>query len=593
MSNLTISRYGKKWAGYTSLQIEFYCIQQGAKWCKEQGRSLFHHYREAFKILWPEDDFHRWNELVLKRYCEQDILVLLGSSDSGKTDSMSKIVLCDYWAFPQKTLWLVSTTEGRGAELRIWGHIKDLFNRALQAGHDLQGHPIDHIKTITTDTIDDDGELARSLKRGIIIIPCKSGGVASGLAPYIGIKAPRLRHCGDEIAVMTDSFLNAYSNWYGKADFKGIMAGNFMETDDPLGIASEPVDSWDSFVDDKKTQEWRSRWYDAWVIALDGRDSPNFDFPSDPPRYSYLISEKKLNMIKRTKGEDSWEWYSQCVGKPSKGMDVWRVITKAFCEKNGAFGDVIWKNSNHTLIYGLDPAYGDGDRCVGRMVEFGEDINGNIILKVYEPEIIPIKMNANAEAEEQIAIYIKSRLDALGIPPENCFYDSFGRGTLGFQFGKLGINPVPIDSGAQPTNRPVQSDLYIEESNGQKRLKMCKEHYRKFITEMWFSVRLVVGCGQVRGMDLDTAKEGQSRKFTKDNGLIEVEPKKDMKKRLGRSPDLFDNLAICVEGCRQRGLKIKMLGEITIEPRNGVMDWFIARQKKSLENRFKGQLQNV
>ena len=338
---------------------------------------MFFHYKECFKILWPKDDNHRWSDLILKSWCENDLLVVLGCSDSAKTWTMSKIALVDYWCFPDNTLYLISTTEGRGSELRIWGVIKDLFNSVKSAGHHVDGKPIDYLKTITTDEIDDEGSLARSLRRGLIVIPCKSGGLVSGLAPYIGIKASRLRHVGDEVQVMNDSFLNAYANWYGKHDFKGMMAGNFMETDDPLGVASEPVDGWDSFIDSGKTQEWRSRFYDAKVIALDGRDSPNFDHSSLlPPKFPYLIGQKKLDGVARTKGKDSWEWHSQCIGKPVRGMDIWRVITKSFCESHHALEDVIWKDETQTSIYGLDPAYGGGDRCGGRVVKFGIDVNG-------------------------------------------------------------------------------------------------------------------------------------------------------------------------------------------------------------------------
>lgn len=583
---MPIVKYNLTWPeGSTLLSIEKYMICKGSAWLKDHGTSLFHHYREFFKIVWPQDDNHRWSDLVLKSFCENDITVIMGSSDSSKTDTMAKIVLTDYWCHPDKTLWLMSTTEGRGSELRVWGHTKDLFNRAIRAGHNLSGHPLDHIKTITTDEIDEDGELARSLRRGIIVVPCKVGGVVSGLAPYIGIKAPRLRHCGDEIPAMSEAFLNAYANWYGKEDFKGIMAGNFMETDDPLGIASEPVDGWDSFVDTGKTQTWRSRFYDANVIALDGRDSPNFDQPGEP-KYRYLISQKKLDGVAKTKGTDSWEWYSQCVGKPVKGMDIWRVLTKSFCEKYHALDDVIWLGDNRTLIYGLDPAYGLGDRCVGRVVEFGKDINGNTILKVGTPEIIPIKINSG-EPEEQIASFVKTRLDSLGIPYENCFFDSFGRGTLSFQFAKLmGSNtPVPIDSGSKPTTRPVRFDLFVEEGRT-RRLKRCDEHYTKGISEYWFSVREAIESGQIRELDLETIKEGQARKFTRNSqSKIEVEPKDEMKKRLGRSPDLFDNLAVCVEGARQRGFRITRIGSEVDTPETDRLQWFKDRQRLLREKR--------
>jgi hypothetical protein len=554
-------KYNFSWPdGASDLAIEKYMIQKGAAFALANGRSIFYHYKEFFKIVWPEDDQHRWSDLVLRAFCENDITVIMGCSDSSKTDTMSKIVLADYWCFPDKTLWLVSTTEGRGSELRIWGHIKDLFNRGIRAGHDLAGNPIDYLKTITSDAIDEEHELARSLKRGIIVVPCKTGGVVSGLAPYIGIKAPRLRHCGDEIPAMSEAFLNAYANWYGKEDFKGLMAGNFMETDDPLGIAAEPIDGWDSFVDSGKTQTWKSRFYDAFVIALDGRDSPNFDQPGEP-KYKYLISKKKLDGVAKTKGVDSWEWYSQCIGKPVKGMDIWRVLTKGFCEKNHALEEIIWKGTPRVKLYALDPAYGLGDRCVGRVIEMGECGDGIERLRIGEPEVIPIKINIG-EPEEQIAQYVKARMDELSIPYENCYFDSFGRGTLSFAFAKImGARcPVPIDSGQQPTKRPVRFDLFVEE-NGKLRLKRCDEHYTKFVSEGWFSVREAIESQQIRNLDLETIKEGQSRKFTRNNqAKIEVEPKDEMKKRLGKSPDLFDNVMIGVEGARRLGFQIIRLG---------------------------------
>ena len=40
---------------------------------------------------------------------------------------------------------------------------------------------------------------------------------------------------------------------------------------------------------------------------------------------------------------------------------------------------------------------------------------------------------------------------------------------------------------------------------------------------------------------------------------IEVESKSDMKEKTGRSPDLFDALAIGCEGARQRGFLIKRI----------------------------------
>lgn len=540
------------------------------------GFNLYFHHKQAQSLIWPDDDWHRWSEGILQTFCENDISVLIGCSDSTKTWSMSKFILTDYWAAPEKTLWLVSTTEGRGSELRIWGCIKDLFNKGREKYPDLQGSPLDYLKTITTDEIDPEKEMARSLRRGIMVIPCKTGGVVSGLAPYIGIKAPRLRHAGDEVAAMSDSFLNAYANWYGKEDFRGVMSGNFMFEDDPLGIASEPEGGWDTFTDSGKTQTWKSKFYGAQVLALDGRDSPNFDFPLDEKgrqRFPYLIGQKKLDGVLKTKGNTSWEWYSQCVGKPVKGVDIWRVLSKDFCKNRKASESVIWKGTPKTPLYSLDPAYGGGDRCVGRKMEMGEDMEGRQRLLIGVPEIIPISLTSGVDPEDQIAAYIFNRLSELSIPPRNCFYDSFGKGTLGFAFSKLFGKecPVPIDSSSMPTKRPVRFDLFVEEvdqfGSKKKRLKRCDEHYTKFVTEMWFSMREAIDTEQVRGLDAETILEGCKRKFSKNGqGKLELETKDDYKERsFGKSPDLMDNVVIGIEGARRLGLKIKSLVAETVE----------------------------
>lgn len=926
-------------------------IRKGKEYVESKGRSLFYHYKEAQKIIWPREDHHRWSDLILSTACDNEVSTILGCSDSCKTWSISKFALTDYWCFPDSTLWLISTTEGRGSELRIWGAIKDLFNEGRRQVDWLAGNPVDYLKTITTDEIDSEKREARSLRRGLIVIPCfpsgtlvdtptgtkrieqlrvgdivlnavgggrvkeihsrisvslvrvrlsdgrsidcteehpfftnrgwvkavdlsrydevfssnetvrllrkklqfkrsykkvllgrlqnlraiktmramrgifpsvqskerqisqwpflwnglrwqmgnrpqssqndylemqnlrkvdgvgsfhpqilfdrlsqcahyhalrilrkgvrvnsgstreeteavlqsilcmerdapsktkeghesdpgrvnsledvpggdlepssqkrattkewikklvqdrrsffrpetgcgdrrwrssnsesygerqgengnlnrawvdrveilesrgdkrfdpskggytvynleveghpsysvngvivhncKPGSIASGLAPYIGIKSGRLRHAGDETQVMGESHLNAYANWYGKEDFKGINAGNFMETDDPLGIAAEPENGWDSFEDTGKTQTWRGKFYRAAVVALDGRDSPNFDYPEQPNgrrRFPYMISKKKLDAVAETKGTNSWEWYSQCIGKPVKGMDIWRVLRKDFCQKHKAMDDVIWKGTPRTSMYSIDPAYGLGDRCVGRKLEFGEGIDGNQILLAHSPEIIPIAINTGIDAESQIAAFIYSRLDQLSIPPQNCFYDSFGRGTLGFSFSKVfgSVCPVPVDSGAQPSSRPVRFDLFVEERNGVRRLKRCDEHYTKFISELWFSVCEAIESEQMRGIDIETIREGCARKFTRNaHNKIEVEPKEDMKERLKRSPDLMDNLAIGVEGARRLGFKIQRLVAEEEEQEDTRWQWFKDMQNRQAEIRKKHSL---
>jgi hypothetical protein len=575
---MAISRYGLTALNGDSpennqlLSLEMEAIRFGGRWGenKEFGEGLPAHYLNLHKLLWPEDRPHRWFVQGLTAIVENKCTVMLGCASSGKTYLMSCHALMDFFIWPFTSLALISSTDMRSLELRIWGRgIKWLFNRAKERFSSLPGYVLESRMAIVPEEVDEEGEFARQLNQGLICVPCVSGGRFIGLSKFQGVKPPSspgkddglLKHYGDEAATMQLSLLDGYSNWMSNRNFKGVMAGNPTDISDPLCIASEPVGGWDAFVDSGKTQTWRSKWHDAFCIAFDGRDTPNSDEPKD--QFPFLSSSNFVAELTATYGADSWQLYQQGIGKPSRGMVSNRVITLGLCERHKAFEDLLWKGTPRTRLYGLDPAFGGGDRCVGGMCEFGEDADGKVIFSVGTPEIIPIRLNSPLEPEDQIAEYVHSRCQSLGIKPENIFYDSVGRGTLGFAFAKVfGAKcPVPVDSGAPTTDRPVRFDLFIKDKDG-RRLKTCKEHYSKFVTEMWFSSREAIESEQIRNLPKEVAQEGQMRLFRLVGGnKIEVETKDDMKDRIRKSPDLFDWLAISLEGARRLGFKISRIGK--------------------------------
>ena len=130
----TWEAFGQHWEeSWTMLDVHHWMLRQKPQWLESQGRSIYFHQLEAQKLCWPEDDVHRWLELGLKTVTANDVTVFLGCADSSKTYTISRYVLTDWWSNPDKSLWLVSSTELRGAELRIWGVLKQLFNRARAA----------------------------------------------------------------------------------------------------------------------------------------------------------------------------------------------------------------------------------------------------------------------------------------------------------------------------------------------------------------------------------------------------------------------------------------------------------------------------
>lgn len=590
-----ITRYGCDWpAGTSDLDIEMAAIRKGGDWehrGAKCGQGLPHHYERMRNILWPNLDDHRWHRLCRDEILRNKVTVLLGSASTGKTHSPSWIYLCEYFCFPEDTLVLVSSTDMRGLRLRVWGEINMLFEKAKEFCADLPGHLIDSKLAICSDDLDEDH--ARDLRKGIVGIPCVQNGKFVGLSKFVGLKQKRVRLIADEAQFMGASFLSAFSNLDKNQDFRACVIGNPNDPLDPLGRAAEPLDGWASHMEPEKTSVWKTRFMGGTCVNLIGTDSPNFDFPDDKKaRFPYLISKEKIANTLSFFSKDSVEYYSQCVGAMKIGTLARRVITRDMCKQFRATESVIWKGTPLTKIYALDAAYG-GDRCVGGWADFGLDVTDKVILNLHPPTIIPVKVatkGAIMEAEDQIAQRIHQDCEALNLPAENMFHDATGRGSLGTALAReWSAQTNPVEFGGAPTDRPVCLDLYITDSKTRtRRLKLCSEHYKKFVTELWFSVRYAIEAGQIRGLTEDVMDEGCMREWKDSNGKKELESKVEMKERVGRSPDLFDWLSIIVEGARRRGFQISKMANQATDHAN--WQWLHDLQQQQREMRERQQL---
>lgn len=560
-------KYGVSWPdGTDELQIQFWYIRKGPEFIESKGRTLAHHYEECRKLMWPHLDDQRWHRLCLNEIRRKNakVTVLMGPGSSGKTHEASWNYLTEYYVFPNETCVLVSSTDLRGLELRVWGEIKDLHKQALDRYPELPGNLIDSKHCIATDELDEDGEATiRDLRRGIIGIPTVQGGKTVGLGKWVGIKQKRMRLVADEASHMSSSFLSAFSNLDKNEDFQAIVLGNPVDVLDPLGRAAEPRDGWSAHMNPGKTEVWDTRFMNGRCVNLIGTDSPNMDFDeTKPARYKYLISREKIANTAAFFGKDSQEFYSQCVGSLQVGQLARRVLTRDLCEKFGAFENVIWDGAHERRsIVGLDAAY-SGDRCVITELEWGKSVDGINTLKINAPVLVPISVKSPLIPEDQISEFCKTYCEQRNIPPENFFHDSTGRGSLGTSLARVWSNKCnPVEFGGNPTERPVSLDLFVEdEDTGQKRLKRCNEHYQKFVSELWFAARYAIEARQLKNLNEETMEEGCMREWNRvKNDKIEVESKKDMRERVGRSPDLFDSLVIAIEGARRLGFQISKL----------------------------------
>jgi hypothetical protein len=575
-----VKRYGLKFTNpKDDLDIEMECIRRGGRFPVQNtmgGMGLPFHYERMRRILWPKlDGDHngqRWHTLCKNEILKNKVTVLMGPGSSGKTHEASWIYLCEYFCFPEETCVLVSSTDIRGLRLRVWGEMTMLWEKAIERCPRLPGYILDSRIAITTDRLEDgdfSDRSARDMRKGIIGIPTIQGGKFIGLAKWQGIKQKRVRLIADEASVMGPSFLSAFANLNKNEDFKAIVIGNPQDPMDPLGKAAEPIDGWSGHLEPKKTDVWKTRFMNGTCVNLIGTDSPNFDFPpNEPTRFKYLISKEKIADTLSFFAKDSIEYYSQCIGSMKIGTMDYRVITRDLCRTFGALEGVIWEGEDTVKVCGLDASYG-GDRCVCGYIEFGKDIDGHVVISVGPPQIVPIIVDPENIPETQIAIWVKDYCTSHDIPPENFFHDSTGRGTLGTALGRIWSNDCnPVEFGGAATNRIVSMDLYVfDPETQQRRLKRCNEHYDRFVSELWYQVRYVIESRQMRNFPEEVMDEMCMRIWEKlKNNRTSVETKEVMKKRVGRSPDLGDWLAICVEGARRLGFQIQKLPNKSAEP---------------------------
>lgn len=575
-------KYGLHWPKTQHpLALEMEMIKRGGRW-KDKfghmvGKGLSFHYQEAIKILWPHIVWHAWLELIVQNYATHRTIVIIGPASSGKTLGAALCVLVDYYCFPSTTTIIICSTTRARLEDRIWGELKKLHKLAKKQFSWIPGNLIEAAQRLVTSARDEASE-GRDFRNGIVGVPCRKGDVFTGLGDFAGLKNKRMRLVGDELSLLPRVFVDSISNLDKNPDLKVLGLGNPKETTDALGVLGEPaahLGGWDGGIDQTpKTKTWDTRRPDGVCIQLVGSDSPNLDGKLGIP----LITQEQIDRDVAFYGKDSLWFTMMDQGMMPRGQGSRRVLTRQACVKFGAFDLPIWLDTRRTKIAFLDAAYGGvgGDRCVFGTLEYGAETpppdqvaaavasalihqdstsdHARTILALTSLMIVPINPKLDVLPSDQIVSFVKGQCEQQSIDPGHFYFDSGMRTALVTAFGRLWSNAVnPIDCGGKPTERRVSSDIAVS----------CRDYYSKFITELWFSVRLVVESGQFRGMTDDVAYEFSSREWTMvGNNKIEVEPKDKMKEKTGRSPDLADAVAIGVEGARQRGFVIRRMKNV-------------------------------
>lgn len=547
--------YGLSWPFNDPIDIEIAAIKGGGRWTykgQRYGEGLFHHYKALQTQLWPWKQWDPWSELILKSLIDNRMTLLSGPANATKTHSVAAFIICRYLVWPVNNCTLVSSTDSRSLELRIWGEIKKLWNQARARYEDTPGRLVESKQMIVTD---DRVDKATDYRSGIIAVPCLVGGTFVGIGKFVGVKSGSLFMAGDELQFMALAYYDVIANLRKNAGFRFAGMFNPKDRTDVAGKLSEPCEEdggWEGYQPTGKVMQWRVRFRDGVCIQLDGRDSPNnVAKPGEPWPYPYIINRDDIANDIAMYGEDSWQVACMDWGVFPKDALARRVITRSMCERFRAQEEPVWSHEPLIRIFCMDAAYGavGGDRCVGIELAFGKCSDGVTRLAFAgQPMVIPVKADAVDEdgkpilPEDQIVVWVRNYCENATrtepIPLSHVAFDSTGRGSLVAAFARLWGNDFhTVEFGGAPSDRPVSAKIQTP----------CKVYYANFVTELWFNAATLIIADQCRGMPTSVMEEGMMRAYEQiKEKKIQVERKSSKegkpgcKERMGRSPDLFD-----------------------------------------------------
>jgi len=544
------------------------------------GEGLEFHYKAAISALWPSFDWHIYAETLIREFATEPEIAVMGPASTGKTFTAAAYGLCTFWVWPKGTSVVMSSTTKDGLQFRIWGSIKQLFNDAREIRRKLPGRLIESKFMLTSATTGDENDLAQDFRDGIVGVACKVGGTFVGLSNYVGLKNDRVMLIADEASLMGRGFLDSIANLRKNPSFKFICMGNPKEQTDALGIAAEPASEdggWASYDPTPATRRWRTR--GGVAVQLSGYDSPNYRFPRGLNPYGYLITPEQIEKDLRYYGEGSVQFTMMNLGVMPRESSTRRLITRLLCEQRGAFDQPIWGADGTTDVAGLDPAYKGigGDRCVLRHLRFGKDRDGKQLLASVGLTLVPIDASSKTTSEDQIAFFVKNWAEDRGIKPQNFAFDSTVAGTLALALAKHWSPAVlAVPFGGPPDERMIR--------DGDPRTE--NEAYGKKVSALWFASYYLIEAGQLRGIDSESVEEASMREWIHNASktsrrrapVVDVEPKEDMKKRTGRSPDLWDGFVVGLEAARRHGF---VIGSAVRSLSNGsrTPDWVMKRRK--------------
>lgn len=503
-------------------------------------------------IVWPKTEGAKiwvepnpWAERMIEAACKYNLLGASGCGSSGKSFLLGAAWgLVNWMSSPCNTKVIITSQTVQGSRGRVWKDIKSLFQTAMGIGWDKYFPPAKLLDATAQIHLDPKilGRLMGGLGGlnvaggGLEIVAGGKGEASQTVGKLQGIKADRFILIADEMPLLEQGILEAgIGNLSANRSSQIIGLGNFDSIYDPFGVFVEPVDGWKSVHENSEGWETKPLGQRGYCLRFDGEKSPNVLSGVDiyPGLYSLKFHQVHIAM-----GRNSPSYWKFCRAMPMpEGGDL-SIYSELDLSAGDVHGPVVW-DGPVTPVSFLDPAFTNGgDRSMGAFGLIG--LSGDrLVLRYSEPEEYKADMTITDMPHSfQILHQWRDSCKRRGIRPECAGFDSTG---AGISFGAIvhkEWNPrvQAISFGGSASDLPVSmADATT-----------CADTYDNRVAEIWVQGREYVRSNQIKGMGKTMARELLARQFPDPKVTrvsykkTRIETKKEMKARVGYSPDEAD-----------------------------------------------------
>lgn len=564
-----IEKYGRLWLprdgmAISPIRIEMDAFLMGLT-LEEGGLGKSRHYRNIVSAIWPTFQWHKWAELSAQAFCTntyevdeasgnrfvRSVTGLAGGTDSGKSYGMAAFALVNWFCDPINTMCIVVSTSKIDAKQRIWAALVKMYREArtlgIASGRLIES--MDIIKLSEEEGAIIDPQTGVSDASSIMLLAAGDEYKDDAQKRLQGKKNRRIVLIIDELQDCSASVINeAIWGFKGAQELYVVGAGNPASIFDPHGKFCEPIKGWMSV--DEETPNWKIR-----VAGIEGI-CIRFDSEKDNPnqqsfekglglRYPFLPKPNDVVLAKKELGELNPQYWRKFRGFwPPADADDSTIVSDILLARHGALDKPIWDGTPKDIA-GIDPSYTEGgDRFVFTHMKYGRLISGKWAIAVEKQYVLNRRAGSQEDFQYEMIEQIYDLSQKLGIPNQWMGVDASAGGifwSIGERELLKGWHAVSFAGAA--SDLPVSAQ-YAMRNEATGKPQVGKELFHNMASELCFAARYFLECEQLKGVTPDLAWEMTQRKYVRRTRKIIVESKTDMKKRIGKSPDLFDSFAV-------------------------------------------------